>query len=544
MSRFDGTNWVRSSNSLNLNAAEDAIQPDIGMVDGGIFADTPYVAFSQFNGSRYELRVRRPSGANWVTEGSSPLNVNGGWGAFSPQIAAAPGTRQLRGTPYVAWVEQSPPVPVQPPPPPTNRLYVKRGNIDNDPAQSSWTTLGGQVNPDTNSFFGASLAIVGGAPWVAWHQEVAGTQQVRVARYESGNWIGVGQASLNVDDSKDARTVGLANVGGTAYLVIGQRFDTAAFRSHVWVKRFDGTSWVPIGGPLNVDPALDAFGTGIASVNGVPYVTFTQAGGTGVKSQLRVSRLQAPTCQAATVEVPHNALAQSIALSCDEGVRRITGSPAHGVLSDLDGTAGTVKYTPAGGYSGPDTFGFVANDGATDSVAVTVSLNVAAPPGGGGAGGGGAGGGGAGGGTTTPPARPSLSGLRRTHGVFALGRTRTPLSGRTTARRKPTPRGTTFSFRLNVAAKVTMAVRRVRGGRRVGRRCLAPTPARRTRPRCLRLLTVKTLTRDARAGSNRIPFSGRIGTLVLPPGSYRAVFTASNAAGRSAGRTSGFTIVR
>jgi hypothetical protein len=55
---------------------------------------------------------------------------------------------------------------------------------------------------------------------------------------------------------------------------------------------------------------------------------------------------------------------------------------------------------------------------------------------------------------------------------------------------------------------------------------------------------VGTLRRDARIGLNRIAFSGRIGLRALAPGSYRAVFTAANAAGRSPGRTSGFTIVR
>jgi hypothetical protein len=269
-------------------------------------------------------------------------------------------------------------------------------------------------------------------------------------------------------------------------------------------------------------------------VGSVPYVAFEQSGANaGDKSQLRVSRLEAPTCQAAAVDVPHNALGFTVSLSCDEGVRSIKTSVTHGVLADLDATAGTVKYTPAANYSGPDSFTFASSDGALESAPATLTLNVAAPPGGGGGGGG-----------QNPVVLPSLGGLRRTHAVFRVGRLAIPPRGRTAVRRRPVPRGTTFSFQLNQAATVTMAIRRVRGGRRVGRRCLPPTPARVRRARCLRLVTVVTLKRDARAGLNRIPFSGKVGRLTLPPGAYRAVFTAANAAGRSAGRTSGFTIVR
>ncbi len=52
----------------------------------------------------------------------------------------------------------------------------------------------------------------------------------------------------------------------------------------------------------------------------------------------------------------------------------VTAAPAHGALS---GTAPNLTYTPAANYNGPDSFQFVANDGLVDSLAATVSIDVA-----------------------------------------------------------------------------------------------------------------------------------------------------------------------
>ena len=51
----------------------------------------------------------------------------------------------------------------------------------------------------------------------------------------------------------------------------------------------------------------------------------------------------------------------------------VTNGPAHGALS---GAAPTMTYTPASGYSGADSFTFVANDGQVDSAPATVSITV------------------------------------------------------------------------------------------------------------------------------------------------------------------------
>ncbi len=52
----------------------------------------------------------------------------------------------------------------------------------------------------------------------------------------------------------------------------------------------------------------------------------------------------------------------------------VVAGPSHGSLS---GTAPNLTYMPAANYNGPDAFTFVVNDGRADSVAATVSIDVA-----------------------------------------------------------------------------------------------------------------------------------------------------------------------
>ncbi|WP_237736828.1 Ig-like domain-containing protein [Delftia acidovorans] len=61
----------------------------------------------------------------------------------------------------------------------------------------------------------------------------------------------------------------------------------------------------------------------------------------------------------------------------------ITTDPAHGGISGFDPQTGTLVYTPAAGYSGPDTFTFTVSDGhqsAAAPAAVSIEVIAADPP--------------------------------------------------------------------------------------------------------------------------------------------------------------------
>jgi hypothetical protein len=108
-------------------------------------------------------------------------------------------------------------------------------------------------------------------------------------------------------------------------------------------------------------------------------------------------------------------------------------------------------------------------------------------------------------------------------GRVTLAPARFAVAGRATAV-AASRRGTTIRFGLSEAATVSLRVERVVAGRRVA---------------------AGTLRRTARAGANRVAFSGRIGRRALRRGRYRLTVRATDAAGnRSTVRTRAFRVVR
>jgi hypothetical protein len=104
----------------------------------------------------------------------------------------------------------------------------------------------------------------------------------------------------------------------------------------------------------------------------------------------------APTANATSATTPFGqavsvSLSGSDAETCDLVFSIVTG-PSHGSLGSISNASCTsgnpntdtasVTFTPAGGYSGPDSFTYKVNDGTTDSTSKTATLTVNAPAGG------------------------------------------------------------------------------------------------------------------------------------------------------------------
>ena len=95
-------------------------------------------------------------------------------------------------------------------------------------------------------------------------------------------------------------------------------------------------------------------------------------------------------------------------------------------------------------------------------------------------------------------------------------------------------RGTTFRYALSEAARVTFTIERKRPGR-----------CGRAKRRCARFKRVAAFGAEGVAGPNAKRFSGRIGRRTLAPAAYRALVTATDAAGnRSVAATVRFTVLR
>jgi len=197
------------------------------------------------------------------------------------------------------------------------------------------------------------------------------------------------------------------------------------------------------------------------------------------------------------------------------------------------------------------------------------------PPNPGGGGGAGAGGGGAGAGTgtgtgtgtgmgtgpsssglpssgtTSPPngtphtVTPVVTGYGLTNNPFVVAGGSTPTFGVAAKKTTKHKKGTVFGYTLSEAATVRIVISQAQSGRRKGKRCVAPTRKLRHARRCARIFVKMTLTRTSHQGSNRVAFSGRIGSRKLAPGRYQATLTATDAAkNTSKAKTISFTIVR
>jgi streptogramin lyase len=123
---------------------------------------------------------------------------------------------------------------------------------------------------------------------------------------------------------------------------------------------------------------------------------------------------------------------------------------------------------------------------------------------------------------------PLVTSVSLTNTVFRRGSRLARLTGL----RRAIPTGTTIRWRVNEQSRSTLSFSRLVTGRRVGRRCLANTRARRSRPRCTRKLSPKRLTYTTAPGLRRLRFDGRLSrTRRLSPGRYELAIQAADAAG-------------
>ena len=132
-------------------------------------------------------------------------------------------------------------------------------------------------------------------------------------------------------------------------------------------------------GCTDVNPPTDSLITPVsiaASADGADaYVA-----GDARAAIVHLRRQLVPSCTDGSTTVPHGATV-NVPLACTDAngqplTREILSQPASGTLGPVDDAAGTVPYTPALGYAGPDSFIFRASDGTDASAAATASLTV------------------------------------------------------------------------------------------------------------------------------------------------------------------------
>jgi hypothetical protein len=130
--------------------------------------------------------------------------------------------------------------------------------------------------------------------------------------------------------------------------------------------------------------------------------------------------------------------------------------------------------------------------------------------------------------TIVPGGGPVVSNAAESNVRWRLGSKPAIIS----AKRKA-PVGTTFSFSLSEAARVTFAFSQSHPGRKVHGTCVKPTKRNRHKPPCRIAAVSGTLAFNAHAGANRVFFDGPLGGgKRLRRGAYTLTITAVDASGK------------
>jgi hypothetical protein len=318
---LNGTSWVLEG-SLNVDPLQSSKEATVAFDVAG----QQYVAWSEYDTTNGDVYVKRKNGASWgllggsltisdpglspiATIGHSPAvipvtahtafvqknNVDtgieqlfvkrwnegtgvwellgGGLNVDPGKWAGLPVLAYLDTVPYVVWGEG-----------PLKDLYVKRWN------GATWELVGGKLNSREASHH----------PWIAGHsqtvyvswveQNASGVFQAYVAQWNEtiSTWSKLG-GSLNLDTDHEAKSARVAvSADGTVYSAWTEIDDLGKYQ--LYVRRWNGTSWILEGGSLNVDVSRSVTEPHIAVNGNAPYATWVENNG-GENGQVYVLAL-------------------------------------------------------------------------------------------------------------------------------------------------------------------------------------------------------------------------------------------------------------
>lgn len=204
--RWDGASWTALGGSINVDDTRD-----IGTTGIAVDGTTPYVVMQQWNGSKWQVHVRRWDGASWTTLGAS-LNVDTAQNAWQPRIA-------LDGaTPYVAWYEDASG---------SRFVYVKRWN------GTTWESVG---SGPANGYYANSidLAIDSGTPYLTWGEWNNKNYEQVAARWTGSEWRQIG-GGINNDHQSTGNTGQITINAGEPWVVWTEDVSTVR---NAFVKRY------------------------------------------------------------------------------------------------------------------------------------------------------------------------------------------------------------------------------------------------------------------------------------------------------------------
>jgi hypothetical protein len=178
-------------------------------------------------------------------------------------------------------------------------------------ANAAWRQPASESSPINQAPDGdagvSSLAVVGGVPYVAWTENDGTNREVRVARYDDATnkwvepWTGVSDSygGVNESSTRNAAAASLASVGGVPYVAwieddgTNQEVRVARLNSgtSTWSQPWTGVS--ATSGGINGSTTGDGQEPRLAAVGSTPYVAWKEFDGTN--TEVRVARLNGLT---------------------------------------------------------------------------------------------------------------------------------------------------------------------------------------------------------------------------------------------------------
>lgn len=222
--------------SLHFAIEDNSINPSMTLTPTG----NPMVAWQEYAGTTWyhDIFVRRWDGTGWPSVGNSDVKISSSNDSINPSVVS-----DSAGNPVVAWAEG---------PGGLNsyNIYVQRWN------GTAWVSYGSGTPIDrtaSNNATEPSIALdSNNRPYVAWVEEVNGSRNIYVKRWNGSNWVWVGgSAALDVGINNYVGKPTLA-IGSDNKPVIAWAEENSSGNSNIYVKRLVGNTWTLVGtGPID-----------------------------------------------------------------------------------------------------------------------------------------------------------------------------------------------------------------------------------------------------------------------------------------------------
>ncbi|MBN2361722.1 MAG: hypothetical protein JXR83_19880 [Deltaproteobacteria bacterium] len=232
--RFDGSAWVEigagsSAGGGVSNNTGYSYNPSIALDDSGNLM----VAWSDRTSGNYEIYIKRYNSIYWTVVGTSS-DSGGGISnntstSYTPSLALDP-----MGNPVVAWRDY---------PSSNSYIYVKRfdGALWVDVGSNSSTGTG----IATTSSYEPSIALDTNVNPVVAYSAGASARDIYAKHFNGSTWSNVGSNGRVCSNSGSSQHPSLALDSSENPFVAWE--DSTSGNYEIYVKRFDGTTWVDLG---------------------------------------------------------------------------------------------------------------------------------------------------------------------------------------------------------------------------------------------------------------------------------------------------------